>query len=185
MGTTTTSPLNVPPGVMKWPTLAACSATVRSATTAGPCTDPLFAPTPLAMSTLTTSPGASLMSRMAAAAVPLAAPVNPVPNTASTTTSASSVISATSSAGSSPSPNGRTSTPSRSRMSRFSLASPVYSPSPTRVNTVTSTPASNSSRATTKPSPPLFPLPQNTATSSGAYRSRISPATASPARSIR
>ena len=75
----------------KCPTLAACSVTVRSASTAGPCTEPVLAPTPLMMSTLTTTPGASLISSMAAAAGPLAAPVNPVPKMASTTTSAISV----------------------------------------------------------------------------------------------
>ena len=42
IGATTTSPLSAPPGVTKWPTLAACSVTVRSATTAGPCTAPVL-----------------------------------------------------------------------------------------------------------------------------------------------
>ncbi len=46
MGTITTSPLKAPPGVTKWPTLEACSATVRSAATAGPCTAPASAPDP-------------------------------------------------------------------------------------------------------------------------------------------
>ena len=77
MGATTTSPEKAPPGVTKWPTLAACSATVTSAITAGPWIEPLLAPTPLMMSTLTTAPGASLISSMTAAAGPLAAPVKP------------------------------------------------------------------------------------------------------------
>src|SRR5665648_609664 len=129
IGETTTSPLNVPPGVTKWPILAACSAIVRSAKTAGPWMAPVLAPTPLAMSTLTTAPGASLMSWMAAAAAPLAAPVNPVPKMASTTTSAISTIMMASSAGAPSASNAsRTSTPSLSRMSRLIFASPAYSP---------------------------------------------------------
>src|SRR5665647_2888317 len=186
MGTTTTSPLHVPPGVTKWPILAACNATVRSATTAGPSTAPVLAPTPLAMSMLTTAPGASLLGSMATAAPPLAAPVKPVPKIASNTTSASSTKVTTPSTGAPPASNAsRTSTPSLPRMPRLSSASPPYSPAGASVNTVTSTPASNSSRATTKPSPPLLPLPANTTASSGSYRSRISPATAMPARSMR
>ena len=120
------------------------------------------------MSTLTTAPGASLMSSMTAAAGPLAAPVNPVPKMASTTTSAISVSTMVSSLSAPPSPvAGRTSTPSAARMSRFSLASPAYSSAVPSRNTVTSTPASNSSRATTNPSPPLLPLPAKTTASSG------------------
>ena len=168
MGAMTTSPENAPPGVTKWPTLAACSVTVRSAKTAGPCTAPVLAPTPLMMSTLTTAPGASFISSMAAAAGPLAAPVNPVPNTASTTTSAISVSTIVSSASAPPSPvAGRTSMPSLPRISRLSFASPLYSSGAASRNTVTSQPASNNSRATTNPSPPLLPLPANTTASSG------------------
>ena len=168
IGATTTSPENAPPGVTKCPTLAACSATVTSANTAGPWIEPVLAPTPLMMSMLTTAPGASLISSMTAAAGPLAAPVNPVPNTASTTTSAISVSTTVSSCSAPPaSVAGRTSTPSRPRISRLSRASPVYSSGGASTNTVTSTPWSKSSRATTNPSPPLLPLPANTTASSG------------------
>ena len=65
---------------------------------------------------------------MAAAAGPLAAPVKPVPKMASTTTSAISVsIIESSLSAPASSVAGRTSTPSLPRMSRFSLASPLYS----------------------------------------------------------
>ncbi len=168
MDTTITSPLKIPPGVTKWPILAACSATVRSAMTAGPCTVPEPAPTPLAMSMLTTVPGASLMSSMAAAAVPLAAPVKPVPKSASTTTSALRRASRASGAKAhSASKHARTSTPIASRISRFSRASPLKAPASGSVRTLTSTPASCNSRATTKPSPPLLPLPATTTAASG------------------
>ena len=74
IGTTTMWPARRSPGLTKWPTLGACSATVRSASTAGPAISPVEASTPEAMSSATTAAAEAFISAIASAATPSATP---------------------------------------------------------------------------------------------------------------